>query len=689
MNLSKRVSLLIGILVSFVTICTGAAAVFITIRGLENMGAQSLEGQAVLGADMITNVMDSHLLVLQELAAEPRIRNMEWESQRETLAEEVDRIGYMDMAIVSADGTARYVKDGTVASLGDRDYIQKALGGEPAVSGVLISRVTNEPVMMFAVPIRSGGAVRQVLIGRKSGAFLNEAARDIGFGAGGYAYIINTEGITISHLNTDYVLEQFAPIEAAKTDPSARSLAALVEAMLANERGIGEYTVEGRRMMAGYAPIPRYGWILAATARRDYLMRDIDILRNLIIVFVVIFSALGILLSVFIGRSIVRPILKLIPLLDAVSRGNLTEQLTVTSKDEIGILAGKYNTSIGGLAAMMYSTKLAAIKIQDMADKLYETMLETSAAVGFISQSIDSVKQKTLGQAASVTETHTAVGEIKTHTEKLNDSIENQSAAVVESSSAIEEMVANIKSVADILNKNSESMIELLRASETGKEGINQVSAMLKKLEDDSDGLIEASAMIQNIAQQTNLLAMNAAIEAAHAGEAGRGFAVVADEIRKLAENSSGQGKSISTVLNNLKIQIKEATNLANESQNRFDGMSKLLDQVQNQELIIKNAMDEQATGSGQVLEAMHEINTITTQVRDGSLEMLKSSAAILSEMDRLAVATEETNAEIDGISGNTDRIHTALKDLDTITSETRDSISHLSADVSKFQVPG
>jgi methyl-accepting chemotaxis protein len=66
---------------------------------------------------------------------------------------------------------------------------------------------------------------------------------------------------------------------------------------------------------------------------------------------------------------------------------------------------------------------------------------------------------------------------------------------------------------------------------------------------------------------------------------------------------------------------------------------------------------------------------------------MLQASAAILDEMNHLAAATEETNAEMDGIAGNTDRIHTALKDLNTITSETKDNISHLSADVSKFRV--
>jgi methyl-accepting chemotaxis protein len=403
MSLSKRVSVIIGTLVFSVTLCTGIAAELIASGVVRDITAQSLENQALLGADIITNTVGSQLLVLQELAAAPRVRTLDWDAQYSTLINEIDRINYLDLAIVSTSGTARYMKGNTTAELGDRDYIQKALTGVPSISDVLVSRVTNEPVIMFAVPITVDGEVRQLLIGRKNGTFLSEVTKNIGIGSGGYAYAINKAGVIISHPNVDYVLEQFAPMEAAKTDPSMQPLAGMVGEMLANKHGIGSYVVEGKKIMAAYAPITLYGWTLAAAAEEGELMKGITVLRNLVILFVAIFSALGILLSFIIGKSIARPILKMIPLLDGVSKGNLTEQLVVTSKDEVGTMAEKYNASISGLAAMMYSTKTAATKIQAMADKLYETMLQTSAAVDFISRSIESVKEKTITPAASVT----------------------------------------------------------------------------------------------------------------------------------------------------------------------------------------------------------------------------------------------------------------------------------------------
>lgn len=100
---------------------------------------------------------------------------------------------------------------------------------------------------------------------------------------------------------------------------------------------------------------------------------------------------------------------------------------------------------------------------------------------------------------------------------------------------------------------------------------------------------------------------MNAAIEAAHAGEAGKGFAVVADEIRKLAEESNSQGKTITTVLKELKDKIEELSSSAKTGEVQFTQIMNLLEQVRNRSNEIMHTMNEQSSGSTQILDAVRK----------------------------------------------------------------------------------
>jgi methyl-accepting chemotaxis protein len=192
---------------------------------------------------------------------------------------------------------------------------------------------------------------------------------------------------------------------------------------------------------------------------------------------------------------------------------------------------------------------------------------------------------------------------------------------------------------------------------------------------------------MQNIASQTNLLSMNAAIEAAHAGDAGRGFAVVADEIRKLAENSSKQSKIISSVLKKIKDSIDGITKSTNIVLDKFKAIDDRVRVVSDQESNIRNAMEEQGTGSQQILEAVSSLNELTRKVKQGSVEMLEGSKEVINESRNLEMVTQQISGGMNEMAAGADQINAAVTKVNDITHANKEHINTLVTAVSKFKV--
>ncbi|TVR93941.1 MAG: methyl-accepting chemotaxis protein [Spirochaetaceae bacterium] len=600
----------------------------------------------------------------------------------QVLAGVLERYGvFATLGLLDTTGLARAHSDISQVNrlnLSERGYFQESMRGNEAVSDVLISAVSGEPVLVVSVPIHGeSGEVIGVMYGAVELARFSEVFIDpIRVGSDGYIYMFDHRGLIIAHPNRDFILE----LDVTQYD--------FGQIMMSERSGFLEYMWEGELVVAAFQDIPRTGWIVTGRLEHNDYFAPMFALRTTVAIASVVVAILVALLLLLIVQRIVRRVVVTVDRLRDISEGDgdLTQRLKVEGEDEIDNLAHYVNVTLQNLAVMVGAVKKEANRLQDTGGDLSSNTAETASAINEITANIESIKERIVNQSASVDEAQATLEEFVRTIQTLDESIEEQAAGVTESSSSIEEMVATIQSVTNSLNHNADSMKELQQASETGRNSMEEVTELARGIAVDSEGLVEAGDMIQKIASQTNLLAMNAAIEAAHAGEFGKGFAVVSDEIRKLAEEAGSQGSTIAQALSSLKVSIDSISTALVETQQRFEQMYRLSKTVADQESTIKNAMDEQSIGSRQVLEALTEIRDVSAKVREASQQMTGGSSEILGEMKRLSQITEEISQSMNEMSAGAVQINQSVTQVAELADNNADGAKALGEQVVRFR---
>lgn len=172
---------------------------------------QALISLASQGAALTMSRVETQLETLKMISLNEDIASMDWQIQQPILQRQLDKTDFLDIGVVDRNGNVRY-STGETSQLGDRDYIKKALGGQANVSDLIVSRVTNQVVLMYAAPIEKDGKVVGALIGRRDGNSLSEIVDSIDYGESGYAYMINNDGTVVAHPDKEKVMNQFNPI---------------------------------------------------------------------------------------------------------------------------------------------------------------------------------------------------------------------------------------------------------------------------------------------------------------------------------------------------------------------------------------------------------------------------------------------------------------------------------------------
>jgi len=446
-------------------------------------------------------------------------------------------------------------------------------------------------------------------------------------------------------------------------------------------------------LISVYTPIRNSKGQIVGIAACDFdgqhLYGEIQESRKTQIIFGGIYVAFGLLLLLFFMRKIFTPLKDMHLILREISLGDgdLTKRINMKSKNEIGELAADFNMTLDKIKRLIINIKNETFSLTDTGNDLSSNMSETAAAINEIAGNIQNIQSSVINQSAGVTETQATMEQVVSNINRLNKQVESQSSNILAASSAIEQMVVNTRSVTDTLFKNAANVQSLKEASEEGRTGLQTVLADIQEIARESEGLLNINAVMENIASQTNLLSMNAAIEAAHAGESGKGFAVVAGEIRKLAENSSHQSKTISEVLKKIKSAIDKIKLSADNVLEKFEAIDSSVQVVADQEENIRNSMEEQQTGSRQILEGINKITEITSHVKSGSDEMLGGAKEVIDESVNLASVNQEITSSMKEMASGADQITSVIGHVKKMSDKNRENITSLGSEVSRFKV--
>ena len=661
LDLSKKIAMYIAVLIILVSVGLGIAAVKFSADSLQTQAEASLIYVTDLGAEKIKDRVSFRLTVLEELANRARTQTMDIETQREALSTDIERLGYLDFAVVAPDGVATYILGQDTADLSDRSYVQKALSGESNISDVIISKVTGEAVLMYAVPIKVDNQIVGALLGRRDGNALSEITNSMGFGENGYAYIINTEGITVAHKNRDNVMNQFNPIEASATDPALKSAAELFKVILSEKRGIGTYNYNGKDLYSAYADIEGTNWILIQTADKAEVLAGLTALTKVILTAAISFLLLGIVFAFVLGKSIAKPIKGLsedilkISNYDLSVNENSSINRYIKNTDEVGIIANALLVMQKNLIELIHSINENAQNVASSSEELMATSEQSATAAEEVAKTIEEIAN---GASEQATETQSGAANVDDLGTVISKDLE-----------LIKELNESAETVEILKNEGFEVLDDLTNKTVEMGKSARDVQEVINMTNSHAQDISKASEMIQSIADQTNLLALNAAIEAARAGEAGRGFAVVADEIRKLAEQSTSFTSEIANIIQSLTQQMDFAVTKINQVGKTVDLQNESLEKTNIQFEGIANAIDNVK----KVVSYLNKSSLIMDEKKDHIIGIIQNLSAISQQN---AASTQEASASVEEQTAAMEQIADASESLAKLAQQMQESIS-------------
>lgn len=387
--------------------------------------------------------------------------------------------------------------------------------------------------------------------------------------------------------------------------------------------------------MSTFIQVPGTDSVLGLDADADFI---IDLKGKMTMLMLAVLTGaivIGVVIAIFVARNINTPLKKLLLHTEKIASGDLTEEFTVDSQDEIGQLSNSFRNMQLQLKDTLSHVSITSEHVQQGATNLSESLEQLTITSSQVSEKITEIATSTEVISSGANQNHVAVVNIS---EQIN--------GISTATNHVSERAYEATQAASVGNEAIQQSVKGIR---TIDESARASLTITEKMNNKSMEVSEITKIISNIAGQINLLALNAAIEAARAGEYGKGFAVVADEIRSLAEQSSQSASDISKLITEMRTDSNESLEAISNVVEKIDGESEtiysagetfthivdLIGNMSDEIQSITATLEEIAASSSEV---MHTTNSTVAHLQDSS----EHAQGIVASVEEQTASTEE-----------------------------------------------
>ncbi|WP_258096971.1 methyl-accepting chemotaxis protein [Vibrio chagasii] len=498
-----------------------------------------------------------------------------------------------------------------------RDWYKVPMStGKTVVTEPYLGVATNDLVVTIASPFNTSGYSGVIGADLNLNTLINDVVSIEQPGV--YAFLVDGSGKIVAHRDRNLTLKSVANVSPNLSASKIKSLS--------QDPGFEEISIDGEESLLSAKKVPHTDWYFTVVIDKTQSFASYRSLLRQSAIFGLIQLAVIAFVAMFIIKKALTTLSSAMEALsEALSKGDgdLTQCISVNTKDEIGTLAHHVNAFIAKLQEI----------VRDIADSSSQLNEQSEVSTNVARQTSDGLTV----QLHEISQIATAVHEMSATAEEVANNAQMTADSAISSTE-------NCEQGKQVIIRNQDSITNLAQQ-------VENASGIIQELEKNALDINAILSTLSDIAEQTNLLALNAAIEAARAGEQGRGFAVVADEVRVLSQRTHSSTDEIREMIETLQKNSVSAVESMQRSQDlaqssvddtnnattALEEIATSIQQISDMASHISNAASEQRTVTGEVSKNIQLVNDVSDKMSteaDNSLHLSEELRGIAQQLN-------------------------------------------------------